>query len=231
MPRHRGASGAVADVVLCACASLIAVLLPLSLMALAAAAVFRIPDLMAFEIDRSGTLPALGLDTQASAVSKEIADFLTHKIDTLTLATEIAHKDVPVFTFMDEVNLDKTRDLLDKALYPSAGAFALSVLLFAVCRIAERRRFLKHAMGASAVVYICAACFAFALALSVPFRGTVLEWQPGLAHMDGDVLPQLLGGLYPALAAGAVCLISFIAYIVLYSLSRRFTQEKETMFR
>ena len=212
-------------------AALIAVLLPVSLVALAAGAVFRVPDFIAFEADRSGVIQELGLDTTPDVVAGEIADYLRHRKDSLDLTTVVARKDAPVFSFMDEVNLGRIRALLDKSLYPSVGAFALSLALFAATRLAGRRRYLKYALRASAFFYICAAAFTLALALHPPFRAAVFARQPGVTFAEDEVLPKLFGGLYPLISAGMVCLISFIIYIALYSVLKRFTVEKETMFR
>ena len=211
-------------------AAFVAILLPLSLVALAGNIVFRVPDLMAFEISRSSVLAELGLDIRPDAVADEIADFINHNKEELTLTTRIARNEAPVFSFMDEVNLGRIRVLLDRSLYPAIGAMALSIALFAFVRAMGRRRYLRYAMRASAVFYICAIGATLTLALYQPLREAVFAWQPGLEFIDGDILPQLLGGLYPIISAGAVCLISFIIYITLYSVSRRFTAEKERMF-
>ena len=212
-------------------AALIAILLPLSLMTLAAGIVLRVPDLMSFEIDRSGVLQEFGVDATPDEVADEISGYLRHKKDSLELTTQVAHKDVPVFSFMDEVNLDRIRALLDKALYPSIGALALSAALFAIALLAGRRRHLTRAMRASAAIYACAACFTLALALHPPLREAVFSWQPGVDFSGGGLLPRLFGGLYPILSAGMSCLVSFIIYITLYSVARRLAAEKETMFR
>ena len=229
--RKPESDGAAADVILHILAALVSILLPISLVALAAGIVFRVPDLMAFEIDRSGVLQEAGLDLAPDAAAAEISDYLRHKKDALDLTTQIAQKDVPVFSFMDEVNLDRIRALLDKAFYPSIGAFALSVVLFVIVRAAKRTRYLKYAMRASAILFICTLCFTLALALYVPLREMVFSWQPGVEFSETDLLPRLFGGLYPILSGGMTCLISLIIYITLYSVSRRFTVEKETMFR
>jgi len=223
--------GTGADALFHLLAALIAVLLPLSLVALAAGAVFRAPDFIAFEADRNGALRELGLDTTPEEVAGEIADYIRHKKDSLDLTTVIARKDVPVFSFVDEANLDRIRGLLDKSLYPAIGALALSFAFFAAARLAERRRYLRYALRASAPIYVCAVAFTLALALSQPFRAAVFARQPGLTFAEGDVLPRLFGGLYPLISASMVCLISFIIYIALYSVLIRFTVEKETMFR
>ena len=223
-------TGAAADAVLHVLAALVAVLLPLSLVALAAGMVFRAPDLMAFEIDRSGVLQEAGLQLAPEEVAAEVSDYLRHKKETLELTTQVARQDVPVFSFMDEVNLDRIRALLDKALYPSVGGLAFAVILFAVVRVAKRMRYLKYAMRASAALYACAVCFTMALALCAPLREMVFSRQPGVEFADGELLPRLFGGLYPILSGSMTCLISFIIYITLYSVSRRFTVEKETIF-
>lgn len=227
----RESTGSGLNTLLHISAALVAILLPLSLVALAAGIVFRLPDLMAFEIEQSGVLKELALETTGEAVAEEITNFITHKSDALELTTVIARKDVPVFSFMDEVNLTKIRDLLDRVLYPSAFAFALSIILFIVTRLADRRRYLKYALRTSIVIYICCAAFTMALALFRPLRDAVFAWQPGLEFKTTDVLPQFYGGLYPLLSAGMACLISFIIYIALYGLMMRFTKEKETMFK
>ena len=225
------AAAANADPVFHVFAALVAILLPLALVALAAGIVFRMPDFLAFEIDRNGILVEQGLDTTPNEIANEITDYLRHRKDGLDLTTVIARKDVPVFSFMDEVNLSKVRDLLDKALYPSIIAFVLSIVLFLVTRLAERRRYLKYALRTSIVIYICAVCVVLAIALYYPFRDIVFAWQPGVVFSAGDLLPQLYGGFYPLLSAGMVSLISFIIYIALYSIMIRFTVEKETLFR
>lgn len=201
-------------------------------MALAGSAVFRVPDLMAFEMDRSGALQELGINLSSDVVSNEIAAYLTHENENLMLTMEVANKkDTPIFSFMDEVNLDRIRGLLDKTLYPSVGAFVLSMLFFVLVRLAGRPRYLRYALRISIVFYICAICFVAVLGLYAPFREMVFAWQPGLDSAEEGVLLRLYGGLYPVLSAGAICLISFVIYIVFYSVLRRFTVEKETMFR
>ena len=223
---NRGAFDAVFHIL----AALVAVLLPLSLVALSAGVVFRVPDLMAFEIDRNGVLQEFGLDLAPDAVADEISGYLRHKKDVLELTTQVARKDVPVFSFMDEVNLSRIRALLDKSLYPAAGAFVLSVALFIAVRLAGRRRYLGYAVRVSVFLYICALCFTLALALYAPVREKVFAWQPGVEFSETDLLPHLFGGLFPILSAGMTCLLSFIIYITLYSIMIRFTKEKEKMF-
>ena len=227
--RHES-SGAALDAVFHILAALVAILLPISLVALASDIVFRVPDLMAFELDRSGILQETGLDLTPDAVADEISEYLRHKKDVLDLTTQIARKDVPVFSFMDEVNLGRIRALLDKALYPAAGALALSVVLFMIVRLADKRRYLRYAMRVSVFLYICTLCFTVALAFFAPLRERVFAWQPGLEFSETDLLPRLFGGLYPILSAGMACLISFIIYITLYSVMIRFTKEKEKIF-
>ena len=229
--QNRESSIANADPVFHVLAALVAVLLPISLIALAAGIVFRMPDFMAFEIDRSSILQELGLKTTPNEVANEISDYLRHKKEQLDLTTEISRKDVPVFSFMDEVNLSKIRDLLDKTLYPSILAFILSLIFFVMTRLAERRRYLKYAMRTSVVIYFCSIFVVLMLALYPPFREVVFAWQPGVEFVAGELLPQFYGGFYPLLCAGMVCLASFIIYLVMYSVLIRFTVEKETMFK
>ena len=219
-----------ADPIFHVLAALVAVMLPISLVALAAGVVLRMPDFMTFEIDRSSILQELGLETTPEEVANEISGYLRHEKDVLELTTVVARKDVPVFSFMDEVNLSKVRDLLDKTLYPSIGAFALSLALFVVTWLAGRRRYLKYAMHSSIIIYIGLVCVTLILALYPPFRQTVLTWQPGVEFTPGELLPLFYGGFYPLLCAGMVCLGSFIVYVALYSILIRFTEEKETLF-
>jgi len=209
---------------------LFSILLPLSLVALAACVVLRIPDFIEFETDRSGVLQELSIETTPGEIAGEVADFLWHRTEALSLTTEINRQDVPVFSFMDEVNLSRIRDFLDEISYPFIGAFVLAMIFFVICRLAERRRSLKYAMRASIIIYICTVCFVLTLALYTPFRDTVTAWQPGLEFTEGEILPRLLGGFYPFLSGGAICLISFIIYIALYSILIRFTVEKENLF-
>ena len=211
-------------------AAFIAILLPLSLLALGACIAFRIPDLMSFEIERGGVLKELGLDTTGEAVAAEISDFLNHKTDSLELTTVIARQDVPVFSFLDVVNLSKIRSLLDKSLYPSIFGFGLSIILFVVTRLAERRRYLKYALRASIVFFVCGVCFSLALALFWPLREAVFSRQPGVEFGGGEILLRFFGGFYPLLSAGMACLISFLVYIALYGILNKFTTEEEKMF-
>ena len=229
-PRKPENPGSPADALFHILAALVAALLPLSLFTVSAGIVFRMPDLMAFEIDRSGVLMELGLETTPTEIANEISGYLRHEKDGLDLTVEIARTEVPVFSFMDEVNLEKIRALLDKVFFPSIFALALSGVLFVVCRLAKRMRYLKHAMRASAVLFICILCLVLALSLLPPFREMVFAWQPGVRFSYGELLPHLFGGLYPIISGGMTCLISFIIYITLYSVSKRFTIEKETMF-
>ena len=212
-------------------AALVAVLLPISLIALAAGIVLRMPDLMAFEIDRSNILHEIGLKTTPEEVANEISDYLRHRKDVLDLTTVIARKDVPVFSFMDEVNLNRIRSLLDKTLYPSIGALAFSLALFLITWLADRKRYLKYAMRTSIVIYICAVIVTLTLALYQPFRSAVFSWQPGVEFSAGEMLPLFYGGLYPLLCVAMVCLSSFIIYMALHSLLARSTIEKETLFK
>jgi len=221
-PQKPESNYAPADAAFHILAAFMAVLLPLSLVAIAANIVFRVPDLIALEVDRSGVLEELGIESSPDSVADEITGFINHKED------EAA---IQAFTKNDETNLEKIRALLDKSLYPSMVFFALSIVLFVLVRAMGRRRYLRVALNTSAVLYICAVCFTIALALLTPFREAVFAWQPGIEFAEGDALPYLLGGLYPILSAGAICLISFIIYIGLYTFLKRFTVEEEKMFK
>ena len=229
--QKKGNHAANADPLFHILAALVAIILPVSLIALAVGIVFRMPDFLAFEIDRSSILQELGLDTTPEEVANEISDYLRNKKDKLDLTTVVARKDAPVFSFMDEVNLSKIRDLLNKTLYPSIAAFVLSIILFVLTRLADRRRYLKYALRTSIVIYVCSVCVVLLIALYSPFREIVFAWQPGIEFTAGELLPQFYGGLYPLLSGGMVCLISLIIYIALYSIFIRFTVEKETLFR
>ena len=211
-------------------AVLVAVLLPLSLTALGAEIAFRVPDLMAFEIERGGVLKELGLETTGEAVAEEIAGFLNYKSEKLELSTKTGRVDVPVFSVLDETNLGKIRSLLDRALFPSAGAFGLSILLFIVTRLGGRRRYLRYALRASVVFFVCGSAFSLALALFWPLREAVFSRQPGIEYGGEGVLLRFYGGLYPLFAAVMACLISFLIYIALYGILKRFTKEADKMF-
>ena len=211
-------------------AALVAVLLPLSLLALGAEIAFRVPALMAFEIERGGVLTELSLNTTGEAVANEITDFLNHSAGSIELTTVIGREAVPVFSAADETNLGKIRGLLDKGLYPSAAAFVLSIALFVLTRLGGRRRYLKTALRASVLFYIFGAAFTIALALFWPLREAVFSRQPGIEFGGDGVLLRFYGGLYPLFAAGMACLISFVVYIAVYGILKRFTKEVEKMF-
>jgi len=213
---------APADAAFHVLAAFVAILLPLSLVALAGNAILRVPDLMAFEADRSGVPAELGIEGTPSAVAEEITGFINHKND---------EPDIPALSGADKVNLIKIRALLDKSLFPSLLSFTVSIALFVFVRAMGRRRYLRVALNTSLALFACAVCFTLALALIPPFRDAVFAWQPGIGFEEGDVLPRLFGGLYPIFSAGAICLISFIIYITLYSFLKRFTVEEEKMFK
>ncbi|MCL2112179.1 MAG: hypothetical protein FWH32_08080 [Clostridiales bacterium] len=176
-PRH----SATADVIFHIFAVLIAILLPLSLIVLAAGITFRMPELATFAINMSDTLAELSLDAA-----------------------------------MDEIDQSAIKNMFDSIFYPSIIGLALSLAFAVAVRLSGRPRLLKHALRASAFIYIAAAVFTFAMALYPPLR------EAAFAPSDG---------IYPLISAAMICLVSFIIYIVIYSVLRRFTKERETMFK
>jgi len=157
----------------------------------------------------------------------------------VAVSGNIAFRLLDLIAFEEEIYKATIRGVFESALFPSLGTLALSLILFAACRAAERRRYLRVAMNISMAIYICAVCLTLALALYPPFREAAFAWQqtpappvsPAPPAPGGEsAQPVALGGYYPVIAASAVCLVSFIIYITLYSVLKRLTVEEEKMF-
>jgi len=152
-------------------------------------------------------------------------------LSAVAISGYIAFRLLDLLAVEDEIQPVVIRGVFENIFYPAAGFFTLSIILFVFVRAMGRRRYLRVAMNTSLAIYLCAICFMLALALYPPFREAVFAGQPGTAPPDEGGLPEVFGGMYPIFSAGALCLISFIIYITLYSVLKRFTQEEEKMFK
>ena len=203
-------------------AALTCILLPIALIAIISGIVFRMPDLMALELNRSGLITQMELKTTPDEIAGEVFDFINHDIDALS---------PELFPARDEANLERIRTLLDNSLIPSVLAFVLSVSFCIILWAAGRQRYLKTALRGSVFIYIGSILFVISLALFWPFRHLVFSQQPGIVYATGSVLMKLMGGFYPIFTASTIVLISFIIYIALYSVLLRLTVEEEKIFK
>jgi len=198
------------------------ILLPISLVAIISGIVFRMPDLMALELSRSGLLSQMELKTTPDEIAGEVFAYINHESDALP---------PELFPARDEVNLERIRNLLDNTLIPSVSAFVLSLSFCIILRATGRQRYLKISLRGSVIFYICSVLFVISLALFWPFRHLVFSLQPGIEYATGSVLMKLMGGFYPIFSASVIVLISFIIYIALYSVLLRLTVEEEKIFK
>jgi len=203
-------------------AVLTCILLPITLVAIISGIVFRMPDLMALELSRSGILSQMEIKMTPDEIAGEVFAYINHETDALS---------PDVFPVKDEANLERIRDLLDKSLIPSVIVFILSLSFSFILWATGYQRYLKISLRGSVIFYICTVLFVVSLALFWPFRHLVFSLQPGIEYATGSVLMKLLGGFFPIFSASVIVLISFIIYIALYSILLRFTVEKEKLFK
>jgi hypothetical protein len=205
---------------------IIAVCIPAVCLLGAANIVYRMPDLYVYEFNKNQISDEIGLNMKDDELGQFFSDFMSGKKDDFDLFAEYRDREQSVFSTVEQINMENARNLLNRALYILAGAFALAAAGIAAYLAKKKKYELRIAFKGGIAVYTAVTVLSL-ITLSFEQVKTLLCRMIFVnAFGADDVLPQMLTREYAQYSVLAILAVSMILLILLASAVWRLTKPR-----
>lgn len=205
---------------------IIAVSIPAVCMMGAFNIVYRLPDLYAYEFNRSQVANEIDLGIKDDELGRFFSDFMKGKEEDFDLFTEYRDREQSVFGTVEKINMENARKLLNYSIYILGGAVLLAAASYSILLARKKKYELRMAFkgGIAVFTFLVAALFAaYALDWSRAFLyGHIFINQFGA----DDVLPLILTEQFARLSLVAVSAVGLVFLIILASVTWRLTKPR-----